>query len=112
MKIAISTTENAMNAMMDSKFGRAVGFVIYDTASQSSDYIDNQQNIAATQGAGIQSAQDLLNRDISCVISGHLGPKAFRVFNDAGIKVYNCENLTVEDALSQLQANSLAEQLS
>ena len=40
---------------------------------------------------------------------GHCGPKAFRVLQAAGIRVYAAGAGTVEEALAQYRANRLAE---
>lgn len=112
MKIAISTTENSTDAIMDERFGRAPGFIVLDSSTAEHEFIDNQQNVDARQSAGIQSAQGLVNKGVDAVISGHCGPKAFRVLNDAGVKVFMSAPVKVSEAVSKLQAGQLEQQLS
>ncbi|TCS40369.1 NifB/NifX family molybdenum-iron cluster-binding protein [Reinekea marinisedimentorum] len=112
MKIAISTTENSSDALMDERFGRAPGFLLFDTGTSKNEFINNQTNVAARQSAGIQSAQALVNKGVEAVISGHCGPKAFRVLNDAGVKVFMSAPVKVSEAVSRLQAGELEQQLS
>ena len=107
MKIAISTSGDNLTAPLDSRFGRAAGFLIYDTDTKGMQMIDNAQNLNAPQGAGIQAAQTVANTGAEAVITGHCGPKAFRVLQAAGIKVYNCQAATVEEALRQLEEGKL-----
>jgi predicted Fe-Mo cluster-binding NifX family protein len=57
MKIAFSTSGSDLSAPLDSRFGRAPKFLVYDLESGNFEVIDNQQNLNATQGAGIQSAE-------------------------------------------------------
>ena len=65
------------------------------------------QNLNTPQGAGIQTAQHLINSGVKGVITGHCGPKAFRVLKAAGIAVYNCQAQTVKEAIEQFRAGML-----
>ena len=88
MKIVMTTSSNSIDGELDKRFGRAPGFLIYDTETQTHEFIDNQQNIQAAQGAGIQSAQNIIATGAQCVISGQCGPKALRVLESAGSPKY------------------------
>jgi len=107
MKIAVTTSGDFLAAPLDSRFGRAARFLIYDTETKTFQMIDNAQNLNAPQGAGIQAAQTVANVGSNAVITGHCGPKAFRVLQAAGIKIYNCNATTVEEALQQLEDGKL-----
>jgi predicted Fe-Mo cluster-binding NifX family protein len=109
MKIAFSTSGSDLSAPLDSRFGRAPKFLVYDLESGNFEVIDNQQNLNATQGAGIQSAETVARSGAKALVSGHCGPKAFRVLTAAGIKVYNSDAATVADALEQFKAGTLKE---
>ena len=61
--------------------------------------VDNTPNLNATQGAGIQAAESLARLGVETLITGHCGPKAFRVLSAAGIKVFNTDAPTVAGAL-------------
>lgn len=107
MKIAFTTTGNDLTAQLDSRFGRASKFLVYDLQSDSFEVFDNTQNLNAAQGAGIQSAETIVRAGAKCLITGHCGPKAFRVLNAAGIIVYNTDLPTVGVALEQFRAGKL-----
>ncbi|MBV5339933.1 MAG: NifB/NifX family molybdenum-iron cluster-binding protein [Deltaproteobacteria bacterium] len=107
MKIAVTTSGDNLAAPLDSRFGRAARILVYDTVTKGFQMIDNTQNLNAAQGAGIQAAQTVANAGANALITGHCGPKAFRVLHAAGIKVYNCEAATVGDALNQLEDGKL-----
>jgi len=109
MKIAITTAGNNLDAALDRRFGRAVSFLIYDLEAKSFTVIDNQQNLSAAQGAGIQAAEKIADQEVDVLLTGHCGPKAFRVLQAAGIKVYNTEAATVREALELFQQNKLKE---
>jgi predicted Fe-Mo cluster-binding NifX family protein len=109
MKIAFSTSGNDLNAPLDSRFGRAPKFLIYDLDGNSFEVVDNEQNLNAAQGAGIQSAQTVARLGAGALVTGHCGPKAFRVLQAAGIKIYNTSAATVTEALNLYVAGKLAE---
>jgi predicted Fe-Mo cluster-binding NifX family protein len=104
MKVAISTSGNGLEAPVDQRFGRAAGFLLIDTDSGERTHVENTQNLRAAQGAGIQAAQNVINAGAQAVITGHCGPKAFRVLNSAGVAVYVDAEGTVEQALDRLNA--------
>lgn len=109
MKIAITTSGNDLNAPLDSRFGRAPKFLIYDIKSNTFEVVDNTQNLNAAQGAGIQSAQNIARLGAQALITGHCGPKAFRVLKAAGIKIYNTSAASIKEALELYTAGKLAE---
>lgn len=109
MKIALTTSGSELNAPLDSRFGRAPKFLIYDLENKTFEVIDNAQNLNAAQGAGIQSAQNIARQGVKALITGHCGPKAFRVLESAGIKIYNASATTVQEALECYLAGKLTE---
>lgn len=107
MKIAFTTTGQDTGAAMDSRFGRAGRFLIYDTESGTAVAIDNRQNLNAAQGAGIQAAETVVKSGAQALVTGHCGPKAFRVLSAAGVAVYTTDAPTIADALAKFQAGTL-----
>ncbi|MEJ5299631.1 MAG: NifB/NifX family molybdenum-iron cluster-binding protein [Thermodesulforhabdaceae bacterium] len=109
MKIAITTTGKDLNSPLCERFGRTPFFMVYDTESDSFEVFDNSVNLNAPQGAGLQTAQNIARQGVSCVITGHCGPKAFFVLQKAGIKVFLAQNVTVKDAIAALKDGKLQE---
>ncbi len=107
MKIAFTTTGETLNGPLEPRFGRAPRFLVYDDESKEFELVDNRQNMNAAQGAGIQAAQNVSDKGVRCLVTGHCGPKAFRVLSQAGIKVYNTDLPTVAAALEALEAGRL-----
>jgi predicted Fe-Mo cluster-binding NifX family protein len=107
MKIAISVDGNCMSAQVDPRFGRARGFLLLDRESTQSEYIDNP-NIDASGGAGIQTAQMLAGRGAEAVITGNIGPNAFRVLDAAGIVVYTGASGTARESLQAYKEGRLS----
>ena len=109
MKIAITASGNGLASALDPRFGRAQSFLLYDLEQESFTVIDNQQNLSAAQGAGIQAAETIAGQGVEALLTGHCGPKAFRVLQAAGIKVYNTAAATVQEALELFRQNQLKE---
>jgi predicted Fe-Mo cluster-binding NifX family protein len=109
VKIALTTSGSDLKASLDSRFGRAPKFLIYDLESDSFEIVDNAQNLNAAQGAGIQSAQNIARLGVGALVTGHCGPKAFRVLTQAGIKIYNTSAATLAEAIEQYRAGKITE---
>jgi predicted Fe-Mo cluster-binding NifX family protein len=88
MKIAISTQGQDLNSPVDARFGRTAGFVVYDLETNDFQYLPNNQNLALSQGAGIQTAQNVARAKAGAVITGHVGPKAYLALNKGGIEMF------------------------
>lgn len=110
MKYVISVKEESVDAKVDSRFGRAQMFALYDSKSGECSWHPNTQNFQASQGAGIQTAQNVVNLGAEAVISGHCGPKAFMVLQAAGVKVYSIQgDVTLKEAVKQVEAGEVKE---
>lgn len=109
MKIAFTTSGTELTAPLDPRFGRACKFLIYDLEDDTFEMVDNQQNLNAAQGAGIQSAGTVTKSGAEALVSGHCGPKAFRVLMAAGVKVFYSEADTVGQALDAYRQGKLIE---
>jgi predicted Fe-Mo cluster-binding NifX family protein len=106
-KIAFTTAGQELSAALDPRFGRAARFLIYDLQSKSIQVIENQQGRNAAQGAGIQAAETVVKAGVDALVTGHCGPKAFKVLASAGVQVFNCNAATVNEALHELLAGRL-----
>jgi predicted Fe-Mo cluster-binding NifX family protein len=107
MKIALTTSGETLDAPMDVRFGRAPKFLVYDTDKNTFDVIDNRESLQADQGAGVQTAERVVRLKVSCIITGHCGPKAFRVLSAAAVPVYRTGAPTVAAALQEFRAGTL-----
>jgi predicted Fe-Mo cluster-binding NifX family protein len=107
MKIAVTAQGNQIPAQVDARFGRARWFAVFDTETETWEWVGNEQALNLPQGAGIQAAQHVVNHDVEVVITGHCGPKAFRTLTAAGIAVVVNVTGTVEQAVEQYRAGAL-----
>ncbi len=107
MRVAFTASDKNLGSPLDARFGRASGFVVYDTEADRFEFIDNQQSLNAAQGAGIQAAETVVRAGAKALVTGHCGPKAFRVLSAAGVEVYNTDLPTVAAAFEAFKAGKL-----
>ncbi len=98
-----------MDDQVDPRFGRAAGFVVVDLATGQSNYLDNGGTQVLAQGAGIQAAEAVARAGVGVVLSGFVGPKAFRALEAAGIQVIQeVDGMTVARAVEAYRRGELA----
>ena len=107
MRIAVTSIDGTMEGMVDERFGRARKLIVYDLDTDAADVVENSMQMALTQGAGIQAAQNVVRTGARAVISGHLGPKAFYVLQTAGVEVYSAPNMTADEAIRRYKEKTL-----
>ncbi len=109
MKIAITAQGKELSSEIDLRFGRARWIIVVD--SQTGDFAahDNVVNLNAVQGAGIQTGQNIANLDVEVVITGNVGPNAFKTLNTAGVKIFLAEKQTAQEALDLFKVGKLKE---
>jgi predicted Fe-Mo cluster-binding NifX family protein len=87
MRIAVSVEKPDLDETVDPRFGRAPYFIVVTSETMLWEVVENKQSLDLPQGAGIQAAQNLLNRSPEVLLTGNCGPKAFRVLQAGGVKV-------------------------
>lgn len=108
MKVAVTSEGKKLDSEIDPRFGRAKYIFLVDTESGEHEIIDNKQNLNAAQGAGIQTGQNVIELNAEAVITGNVGPKAFRVLETAGVKVFlAASGITVAEAVERLKVGDL-----
>ncbi len=93
--------------MIDLRFGRARWILVVDTETGEYQAHDNTVHLNASQGAGIQTGQNVANLGVEAVITGHVGPNAFRVLNAANIKVFLTAQQTAGQAVAAFKDGRL-----
>lgn len=112
MLIAFSTDGNALEANLDNRFGRCKFFLILDSTSGGFVIQENAQNLNAAQGAGIQSAQNVIASGAQALVTGHCGPKAFKVLQAAGISIYLGDEKPIRSLLEGFRNGNLEQLVS
>jgi predicted Fe-Mo cluster-binding NifX family protein len=107
MRIAITATGRELTAKLDPRFGRAKYFIIADPESMAFEVVENRQNLDLPQGAGIQAGMTVANHKVDVLITGHCGPKAFKVLQKAGVQIMTGARGTVADVIAQFNDGQL-----
>ena len=102
MKVAISSSGTTVESEVDLRFGRCPYYIIYDTESGSFEHVENKSG-QAMGGAGIQAAQMISDMDVESLITGNIGPNAFRVLSAASIKIYSGATGKIKDAVEKFK---------
>ena len=108
MKICVTAVTDSLEAQIDPRFGRCQYFLIVDSETMESTVIPNNA-FQAAHGAGIEAAQTVANSGVNVVITGNVGPNAFRVLSAAGIKVVTGATGSVKDAIEKYKKGQLQE---
>lgn len=102
MKIAVSATGPGLESQVDVRFGRCPNFVIVEVEDKKIKGSEDIQNTATSQmgGAGISAAQLVADKGTKAIITGNMGPRAFNVFEQLGIDIYQGSG-TVKEAVEK-----------
>ena len=109
MKMVITAQKEHLDARVDTRFGRAAYFILYDSENGEFTAHSNQQNVNAAQGAGIQAAQNVARLGPELIITGHVGPKAYATLSAARIKIYTGATGTVKESIEMLKDGKLSQ---
>jgi predicted Fe-Mo cluster-binding NifX family protein len=88
VKIAITACGPTADCTIDERLGRAYWILLYHLEEDAWSIIDNGENRNAPQGAGKLTAQALVRLGATHVLTGEVGPKAFRILKASGVRIY------------------------
>jgi predicted Fe-Mo cluster-binding NifX family protein len=108
MRLCVTAVSDTLDSQVDQRFGRCQYFLIVDSETLNSEAISNESSYAA-HGAGIQAAQTVANNGVNVVITGNVGPNAFRVLSAAGIKIVTGASGSIRDAIEGYKKGKLQE---
>ena len=107
MKIIITSLGPEPDDGVDQRFGRGCFHILHDTEAGTYTALDNGELLAATQGAGVQAAQNVVASGAEVLLTGRCGPKAFDVLTAAGVAVYSGVTGSVAEAVEAWQKGAL-----
>ncbi len=105
-KIAISSTGNNVDSIIDPRFTRCSYFVIVDTETMDSTAVPNPSAHVAGC-AGIDAAHAVLAEEVNAVVTGHIGPHAMAALSAAGKRVLSANPGTVRQAIDAFTRGDL-----
>lgn len=106
MRVAVTSQGMQLDSPVDPRFGRARYLILVETETGEYSCVDNEINLNAAQGAGIQTGKRIVELKAQAVITGHVGPKAFTVLHAGGIAIYTGASGTVNQAVEQFKAGA------
>jgi len=106
MKVAVSSSGQEINSLIDPRFGRCTYFLIVETDDMSFEVFDNE-SATLGGGAGIQSAQFVTSQGAKAVITGNCGPNAVKTLAAGGLKVFLGVTGTIKEAVAKYKNGSL-----
>ena len=106
MKICVTAVADGLDAQLDPRFGRCPYFMIVESETMKFETVANTAS-GAMGGAGIQAAQTVARKGVKVLITGNVGPNAFRALSAAGIKIVTGAFGTVRDVVERYKKGEL-----
>jgi len=107
MKVCVTALGPKEDSEVDPRFGRCQFFVFFNLHTREVEGVANP-NIESSGGAGIQSAQMVASKGAAVVLTGHVGPNAFKTLSTAGVTIFTGAVGTVKDTVDAYEAGKLA----
>ena len=97
-----------LDSDIDVRFGRCSYFVFVDVEDKEIKNVETVENQSKSQmgGAGVTSSEFVANKEVKAIITGNVGPRAFSVFNQFNIDVYQATG-KIKEALKKFISGEL-----
>ena len=103
MKIAISASGPTLDAEVDPRFGRCQYLVIADPDTMEFEAVSNT-SAGAASGAGISTAQMIVDGGVGVVLTGNCGPNAHQVLSSASVQIITGVSGKIEDVIKDYRS--------
>ncbi len=112
MKIVFTAKGDSWDSQMDPRFGRMEFLVTYDEESQILQTATNSETEAMEHGAGLQTAQKVLELKPDVIITGNgAGQKALAILQRSNVKMFvGAGDMTIKEAYEAYKADELKTQ--
>lgn len=107
MKIVIPAEEKSLESNVCESFGRTPYFLLYDTETKESLFIDNAA-ASSPGGAGIKAAQMIVDQRVNALLVTRLGENAAGLLKSADIQIYKISKALVRDNIEAYTAGELS----
>ncbi len=107
MLIAITSEGMDPDSLVTEKFGRTPFIIIYDTEKSTFESLRNPYT-KIFGGAGIQTSQFIIEKNVAAVITIEIGIPPFRLIESAGVEVYSCSKMQVKEVADQFVEGKLS----
>jgi len=106
MKIVIPVDDKDMGTNVCVSFGRTPYFLIYDTVTKESLFLDNSA-AESTGGAGIKAAQIIVDNKADALLTPRCGENAAEVLKAANIKIFKTTSASTQDNIDAFMVGKL-----
>lgn len=106
MIIAIPADEKNMNTNVCISFGRAPYFLIYNTKTEESTFVNNSA-AESSGGAGIKAAQIIADNNADALLTPRCGENAANVLKSADVKIYKTKGTSVKENIKDFTDGKL-----
>jgi len=112
MKIVFTAKGDSWDSPMDARFGRMELLVTYDEVSQTLQAVTNSETESMEHGAGLQTAQKVLELKPDIIITGNgAGQKALAILQRSNVKMFvGAGDMTIKEAYEAYKADKLKTQ--
>ena len=98
MFIAIASTGKDLTSLIAESFGRSEYFIIYNTKENNYKVLRNPFS-GLLDGAGIQTAQFIIEANASAVITKDIGMKSMKTLKSADVRIFICRNSIAREVI-------------
>lgn len=102
MKICITAQGNTLDVPVDPRFGRCQYFIFINSESDEYESVGNPHKDGG--GAGIQVGQVMAEKKVAVVLTGNVGPNAFKTLQAAQIKIVTGISGTVKEVYEKYKS--------
>jgi predicted Fe-Mo cluster-binding NifX family protein len=96
MIITMPVDGMSIDARINKSFGRTPYFIVYDSNTNESKFLENSA-ATAQGGAGIKASQFVIDQTTDVVIAPMLGKNSADVLKNSGIKLYMASGFSIQD---------------
>jgi predicted Fe-Mo cluster-binding NifX family protein len=106
VKVVVTANGTDLDTPASPVFGRCPVYVFVDTGTMCFEAVGNPE-LDTLRGAGFEAADFVVERGAQAVVTGNVGPNAFRVFQASGVPVYLSAGGTVREAVEAYETGRL-----
>ena len=108
MLVAVTSEGYDLSSQLAERFTRSPFIIFKNTEDESFESLRNPYS-EICGGAGIQTAQLVIEKNANAVIACEIGLNSFRLLQSAKVKIYSCAKIKIEDALTEFRSGKLQE---
>ncbi len=106
MIICVTSQGDSLDSKVDPRFGRCFCFIFVDSETMEFEAVKNEQ-AQAMGGAGIQAGEKVVDKDARVLLTGNIGPNAYRTLEAGEVEIITGVGGTVREVVEQYKQDKL-----